>query len=138
MPAGETTHGSRARRAERCPPTKTTDDPRSAMMLRVLLSGLICVLAGQVLVNQVLVNQVLAQSSYPSRPVRIVVPSPPGGGTDIIARVLAQYFSNALGQQFIVENRPGAGNMIGIESVARAAPDGYTLLFVPSPLALNR
>ena len=69
--------------------------------------------------------------------MRIVVPSPPGGGTDIIARVLAQYFSNALGQQFFVENRPGAGNMIGIESVARAAPDGYTLLFVPSTLALN-
>jgi tripartite-type tricarboxylate transporter receptor subunit TctC len=75
--------------------------------------------------------------SYPSRPVRIVVPSPPAGGTDIIARVLAQHFSTALGQQFFVENRPGAGNMIGIESVARAAPDGYTLLFVPSTLALN-
>ncbi len=78
-----------------------------------------------------------AQSNYPSRPVRIVVPSPPGGGTDIIARVLAQYFSTTMGQQFFVENRPGAGNMIGIESVARAAPDGYTLLFVPSTLALN-
>jgi tripartite-type tricarboxylate transporter receptor subunit TctC len=78
-----------------------------------------------------------AQSSYPSRPVRIVVPSPPAGGTDIIARVLAQHFSTAFGQQFFVENRPGAGNMIGIESVARAAPDGYTLLFVPSTLALN-
>jgi tripartite-type tricarboxylate transporter receptor subunit TctC len=69
--------------------------------------------------------------------VRIVVPSPPAGRTDIIARVLAQHFSNAFGQQFFVENRPGAGNMIGIESVARAAPDGYTLLFVPSTLALN-
>jgi tripartite-type tricarboxylate transporter receptor subunit TctC len=78
-----------------------------------------------------------AQSAYPTRPVRIVVPSPPAGGTDIIARVLAQYFSTAIGQQFFVENRPGAGNMIGIESVARAAPDGYTLLFVPSTLALN-
>ena len=78
-----------------------------------------------------------AQSNYPSRPVRIVVPSPPAGGTDIIARVLAQYFSTAMGQQFFVENRPGAGNMIGIESVARSAPDGYTLLFVPSTLALN-
>jgi tripartite-type tricarboxylate transporter receptor subunit TctC len=78
-----------------------------------------------------------AQSTYPSRPVRIVVPSPPAGGTDIIARVLAQYFSTAMGQQFFVENRPGAGNMIGIESVARAAPDGHTLLFVPSTLALN-
>jgi len=78
-----------------------------------------------------------AQSDYPVRPVRIVVPSPPGGGTDIIARVLAQYLAKTMGQQFFVENRPGAGNMIGIESVARAAPDGYTLLFAPSTLALN-
>jgi len=74
--------------------------------------------------------QALAQANYPARPVRIIVPSPPAGGTDIIARVLAQYFSNATGQQFYVENRAGAGNMIGIESVARAAPDGYTLLHV--------
>ena len=97
------------------------------MKVRILLVALVCVLTGQA----------QAQSNYPSRPVRIVVPSPPAGGTDIIARVLAQYFSNAMGQQFYVENRPGAGNMIGIESVARAAPDGYTLLFVPSTLALN-
>ena len=74
---------------------------------------------------------------YPSHPVRIVVPSPPGGGTDIVARVLAQHFSIALKQQFFVENRPGAGNMIGIESVARSAGDGYKLLMVPSTLALN-
>jgi tripartite-type tricarboxylate transporter receptor subunit TctC len=95
--------------------------------LRVLMLALVCVTA----------VEARAQSGYPSRPVRIVVPSPPAGGTDIIARVLAQYFSTAMGQQFFVENRPGAGNMIGIESVARSAPDGYTLLFVPSTLALN-
>jgi tripartite-type tricarboxylate transporter receptor subunit TctC len=77
------------------------------------------------------------QSDYPVRPVRIVVPSPPGGGTDIVARVLAQHFSKALGQPFFVENKPGAGNMIGIEFVARAPADGYTLLFVASTLALN-
>jgi tripartite-type tricarboxylate transporter receptor subunit TctC len=74
---------------------------------------------------------------YPSHPVRIVVPSPAGGGTDIVARVLAQHFSSTLKQQFFVENRPGAGNMIGIEAVARSAGDGYTLLMVPSTLALN-
>jgi tripartite-type tricarboxylate transporter receptor subunit TctC len=95
--------------------------------LRILLLALLCACA----------VEARAQSGYPSRPVRIVVPSPPAGGTDIIARVLAQYFSTAMSQQFFVENRPGAGNMIGIESVARAAPDGYTLLFVPSTLALN-
>jgi tripartite-type tricarboxylate transporter receptor subunit TctC len=74
---------------------------------------------------------------YPARPVKIVVPSPPGGGTDIVARVLGQHFSKALGQPFFVENKPGAGNMIGIESVARSPGDGYTLLFVASTLALN-
>jgi tripartite-type tricarboxylate transporter receptor subunit TctC len=79
----------------------------------------------------------LAQSEYPARPVRIVVPSPPGGGTDIVARVLAQHYSKALAQPFFVENKPGAGNIIGIESVARAPADGYTLLVVASTLALN-
>ena len=101
------------------------------MMLRILMSALVGLLVS------LLAGPAGAQSNYPSRPVRIVVPSPPAGGTDIIARVLAQYFSNTMGQQFFVENKPGAGNMIGIENVARAAPDGYTLLFVPSTLALN-
>ena len=77
------------------------------------------------------------QGEYPSRPVKIVVPSPPGGGTDIVARVLGQHFSKALGQSFFVENKPGAGNMIGIEAVARSPGDGYTLLMVASTLALN-
>src|SRR2546426_2781386 len=90
-----------------------------------------------VLVSGLLAGQALGQTDYPSRPVRIVVPSPPGGGTDIVARVLAQHFSRAFGQPFFVENKAGAGTMIGIESVARAAPDGYTLLMVPSTLALN-
>jgi len=89
------------------------------------------------LVSSLLAGQALGQTDYPSRPVRIVVPSPPAGGTDIVARVLAQHFSKAFAQQFFVENKPGAGNMIGIESVARAAPDGYTLLVTASTLALN-
>jgi tripartite-type tricarboxylate transporter receptor subunit TctC len=75
--------------------------------------------------------------TWPTRPVRIVVPSPPAGGTDIIARVMAEHFSRAFKQQFFVENRPGAGNMIGIESVARAAPDGYTFLMTASTISLN-
>lgn len=79
----------------------------------------------------------LAQTDYPSRPVRIIVPSPPSGGTDIVARVLAQHFSKAFGQQFIVENKPGAGNMMGIEAAARSPADGYTLLMVASTLVLN-
>ncbi|HUQ24513.1 MAG TPA: tripartite tricarboxylate transporter substrate binding protein [Burkholderiales bacterium] len=84
----------------------------------------------------ILVASAVAQE-YPARAVRIIVPSPPAGGTDIVARVLAQHFAKAFGQQFFVENKPGAGNMIGIEAVARSAPDGYTLLMTASTLALN-
>jgi tripartite-type tricarboxylate transporter receptor subunit TctC len=89
------------------------------------------------LVLCLLAGQAAAQADYPSRPVRIIVPSPPSGGTDIVARVLAQHFSKAFGQQFFVENKPGAGNMIGIEAAARSPADGYTLLMVASTLVLN-
>src|SRR3954470_5479199 len=78
-----------------------------------------------------------AAQSYPSRPVRIIVPSPPAGGTDIVGRVLAEHFTKAFGQQFFVENKPGAGNLIGIEMAARSTPDGYTLLMTASTLVLN-
>jgi tripartite-type tricarboxylate transporter receptor subunit TctC len=75
--------------------------------------------------------------SYPTKPVRLVVPSSPGGGTDITARIIAPKLTERLGQQVIVENRAGAGTMIGTEVVARAAPDGYTLLMGLSTLAIN-
>jgi tripartite-type tricarboxylate transporter receptor subunit TctC len=65
---------------------------------------------------------------YPARPVKIVAPNPPGGGFDLVARVVAQQLTQQLGQQFIVENRTGAGTLIGTEAVARAPADGYTLL----------
>jgi tripartite-type tricarboxylate transporter receptor subunit TctC len=103
------------------------------MAARVVLHCAATLLAWSCLVA----GTALAQGDYPARPVRIVVPSPPAGGTDIVARVLAQHFTRAFAQPFFVENKPGAGNMIGIESVARATPDGHTLLMVPSTLVLN-
>jgi tripartite-type tricarboxylate transporter receptor subunit TctC len=74
----------------------------------------------------------IAQQAYPNRPVRLIVPFAPGGFTDVVARILGQKLSVALGQQFIVENRAGAGSTIGSDLVAKAPPDGYTLLMVSS------
>jgi tripartite-type tricarboxylate transporter receptor subunit TctC len=75
--------------------------------------------------------------SYPARPVRIIVGFPPGGGADIFARLIGQWLSERPGQQFIIENRPGAGGNVGTELVVRARPDGYTLLMVLTLNAVN-
>lgn len=84
-----------------------------------------------------LVSHVAFAQSYPTRPVRIVSGFPPGGISDTYARLTAQWLSERMGQQFIVENRPGAGGNLALESVARAAPDGYTLLLTTSADAWN-
>ena len=75
--------------------------------------------------------------TYPIRPVRVIVPFGSAGATDIVARLIAQWLSERLGQQFIIENRPGAGSNLGTEAVIRSAPDGYTLLLVGPPAAIN-
>src|SRR5438046_7562218 len=75
--------------------------------------------------------------AYPSRPVRIIVGFPPGGATDIQARLMGQWLSDRLGQQFIIENRAGASGNIGTEAVAKAPADGYTLLQIVTPHAIN-
>ncbi len=81
-------------------------------------------------------GQALAQS-YPSRPVKILVPFTPGGGTDILARIVATKMSENLGQQIVVENRPGANTIVATEALARSAPDGYTLLMQTNNFASN-
>jgi tripartite-type tricarboxylate transporter receptor subunit TctC len=83
-----------------------------------------------------LAGAALAQANYPTRPVRIIVPSSPGGGTDILSRLVAPGFSERLGQTAVVDNRPGAGSIIGNDIVAKSPPDGYTLLMGISTLAI--
>ncbi len=85
-----------------------------------------------------LVPSALGQAApWPARPIRLVVPFPPGGPTDIVARVLAERMSRTLGQPFVVENRPGANGNIGNDAVAKAEPDGYTVLYNTSSIALS-
>jgi tripartite-type tricarboxylate transporter receptor subunit TctC len=101
-----------------------------AVSVRILIqaAAAFCILAAQIAYAQ----------TYPAKPIRVVVPYPPGGGTDIVARTLAQLMTVSMGQQVIVENRGGAGGNIGMEAVARSAPDGYTLVFaITAQLAVN-
>src|SRR5436189_1693916 len=76
--------------------------------------------------------------NWPNRFVRLVVPFPAGGGTDVVSRIIANRLSEIWGQQMVIENKGGAGSNIGAEAVARADPDGYTLLIGSLPVAVNR
>lgn len=78
-----------------------------------------------------------AQTAYPDKPVRFIVPYPPGGGTDVIARIVQNRFQTALGQPIVIENKGGAGGSVGTEMAAKSAPDGYTVLFTLSSHTIN-
>ena len=82
-------------------------------------------------------HTVHAQSNYPNRPIRMVVAWPPGGGTDVIARIICARLSESLGQQVVVDNRGGASTIIGTENLVKSTPDGYTMGFATSNLAVN-
>src|SRR5690349_1688631 len=97
---------------------------RALMLVAALASG------------QIFTGQALAQQ-YPTKPVKIVVPFPPAGVTDIITRLVAQHLSEKLGQQFYVENIAGAAGNLGMAQVARAPGDGYTILFASSSIVVN-
>jgi len=84
-----------------------------------------------------LAGAVAQAQNYPTKPVKWVVPYPPGGTTDILARIIGQYLSEHLGQQFVIDNRPGAGNNIGTEVVVNSPPDGYTVLLVNPANGIN-
>ena len=83
------------------------------------------------------ISRIAKAQSYPSRPVRIVVPFAAGGNVDLFARLIGQWLSERLRQPFVIENRPGAGTTIGTEAVVRAAPDGYTLLMASTAATIN-
>jgi tripartite-type tricarboxylate transporter receptor subunit TctC len=83
------------------------------------------------------VSRIASAQAYPSRPVRLIVGAPAGGGFDIVARLMGQWLSERLGQSFVIENRPGAGSNIATEAVVRALPDGYMLLLVTAANAIN-
>ncbi len=105
---------------------------RPMLSFRSILSALALSMLGAVSTGSA-----IAQAAYPDKPVRFVVPYPPGGGTDVIARIVQDRFQALLGQPIIIDNKGGAGGSVGSELAARAAPDGYTVLFTLSSHTIN-
>ena len=98
----------------------------------LVIMGAVAMLCGALAVSPA-----AAADAYPVRPIRLIIPFPPGGSNDVVGRVIAQQLSERLGQQVVVDNRGGAGGLIGTEQAAKAEPDGYTLLFISSAFAAN-
>lgn len=102
------------------------------------INGLIASVVAAALVLPLTTSPARADADYPNRPIRLISPFAPGGSSDSMARILAPELSRRLGQQVIVENRPGAGGNIGVDAVAKARPDGYTLVLAsPGPVVVN-
>src|SRR5271170_6319531 len=99
---------------------------RAGLLACALVAALVCTGA-----------QPAEADDYPSRPITLIVPYPPGGGVDTMGRITAQKLTAALGQQVVVENRPGAGGMIGTRDAAKAAPDGYTIVMLLTGISLG-
>ena len=99
-----------------------------ARISRVLVLSLLCLAVSARLAHA---------ADYPSRPVKWVVPYAPAGTTDVLARIVAQWLTDKMGQSFYIENRPGAGNNMGTEAVVNAPPDGYTMLLVNPANGIN-
>jgi tripartite-type tricarboxylate transporter receptor subunit TctC len=115
------------------PSSRTAEEPMSFLSVihRSLLAAVVFAAVGT--------PSVVAAQSWPSRPVTVIVPFPAGGATDLLARALGQELGEKLGQQFVIDNRTGATGNIGAAAAAKAAPDGYTILFsTPGPIALNQ
>lgn len=112
--------------------TGAASGPTPGFRKRRRATALICALA-----PLFLANAAHAQATYPSKPVRIVVPFAPGGGADVVGRLLAQRLSEGMRAQFVVDNKSGAGGVIGTDIVAKAQPDGHTLLLAPSSHVVN-
>lgn len=104
------------------------------MNIKLVLRLISLVLAGVVLLSAA--GGALAQS-YPTKPIRFLVPYPPGGGNDLLARIIGQKLSDSLGQQVVIDNRPGASGNIGTEMAAKAAPDGHTIMLADNIFTIN-
>ena len=101
---------------------------RRSLFPRALAAALACACAA---------GATLAADAYPSKPIRLIIPFPPGGSNDVVGRVIATHLGERLGQQVVVDNRGGAGGVIGTEIASKTAPDGYALLFISSAFASN-